>query len=353
MDTTTYNDIHIFKGEERETIANFVSEREHEVNDTISLVKSLSGDIGYFAESWNNHLAAIADFSDINSSNISKLYDKTFSFVCHLGCGETFQFTLQNSTTDSATGRNSSSSHHYYIGIANATNGSDIVTSVMNCIQTYPVSGYGTDNRYNLGGQQVSHAQFLTQDGPDKLVVYTSSTASAQSAYNSALNRYGRTAKVDFSQIMSSHIEGVNRDAEEDPEEMWELGLNIRPSDNTSDRIRIYIPRFHVQKIRLDEVHIDTEEGAHSAISDTSDALNRLNRGRSLLGAQQNRLESSIDVNQNTEENTDASESKIRDTDFAKEYSKYTKLRIIENAGRSVLAQAMDLNVDSVMSLLA
>ena len=153
MDTTTYNDIHIFKGEERETIANFVSEREHEVNDTISLVKSLSGDIGYFAESWNNHLAAIADFSDINSSNISKLYDKTFSFVCHLGCGETFQFTLQNSTTDSATGRNSSSSHHYYIGIANATNGSDLVTSVMNCIQTYPVSGYGTDNRYNLGGQ--------------------------------------------------------------------------------------------------------------------------------------------------------------------------------------------------------
>ena len=66
-----------------------------------------------------------------------------------------------------------------------------------------------------------------------------------------------------------------------------------------------------------------------------------------------NRLESSISSNENTEENTESSESMIRDTDMAKEIAQYTRLGIIEDAEKSIFAQALRLNRDAIMSLLA
>ena len=363
MDSTTYNGIYIFKGEERETIANFMSEREHEVKQKISLVKSRSGDLGYFAEVWHGKNAVIADFSDINPTNIALLYDKSFSFVCHQNCGETFRFTLENgpnthgslpvNTPNPSPGTNTA--HNYYVDISAAVNGADIVTAIMNTVRNNPISGYGTNTSKMPGysAEQVSHDQYIVDDGPNKLVIFGGYYYPNRNYAVDSKRAPYFPGKVDFGEIMGSAMVGRNVDAEEDPEEMWQFGINIRPSDNTADKVRIYIPRFHVQKIRLDEVHIDTEEGADDAISATSDALARLNRGRSLLGAQQNRLESSIDVNSNTEENTQSSESKMRDTDIAKELARYTKLGIIEDAGRSVLAQAMGINRESVMSLLS
>lgn len=72
---------------------------------------------------------------------------------------------------------------------------------------------------------------------------------------------------------------------------------------------------------------------------------------RSELGATQNRLEHSININNITAENETAAESVIRDTDMAKEMVQYSLKNILEQAGNSMMAQANQSN-EMVLSLL-
>ncbi|MDD6429416.1 MAG: flagellin, partial [Lachnospiraceae bacterium] len=69
------------------------------------------------------------------------------------------------------------------------------------------------------------------------------------------------------------------------------------------------------------------------------------------LGAVQNRLEHTIANLDNVSENTQSAESRIRDTDMAKEMVQYSKNNILAQAGQSMLAQANQSN-QGVLSLL-
>lgn len=81
------------------------------------------------------------------------------------------------------------------------------------------------------------------------------------------------------------------------------------------------------------------------------EAIDRVSSVRSTLGAEYNRLEYAYNINSNTEENTQAAESRIRDTDMAKEMVDYAKHSILEQAGQSMLAQANQLP-QGILSLL-
>jgi flagellin len=70
------------------------------------------------------------------------------------------------------------------------------------------------------------------------------------------------------------------------------------------------------------------------------DAIFRVSSQRAELGAYQNRLEHTINNLSTASVNTTASESRIRDTDMAKEMVDFTKLNILSQAGSSMLAQA-------------
>ena len=72
---------------------------------------------------------------------------------------------------------------------------------------------------------------------------------------------------------------------------------------------------------------------------------------RSVLGAIQNRLEHTIANADNTSENLQAAESRIRDLDMADEMVKYSKNSILQQAGQSMLAQANQAT-QGVLSLL-
>lgn len=72
---------------------------------------------------------------------------------------------------------------------------------------------------------------------------------------------------------------------------------------------------------------------------------------RARIGAQQNRLEHTINNNSNTMENLTAAESAIRDTDMADEMVKYSMQSILSQTGQSMLAQANQIN-QGVLSLL-
>ena len=80
-------------------------------------------------------------------------------------------------------------------------------------------------------------------------------------------------------------------------------------------------------------------------------AIKSVTTERSKLGAVQNRLEYTVKVDDNTAENMQAAESRIRDTDMADEMTRFSKESILQQAATSMLAQANQAN-RGVLSLL-
>jgi flagellin len=80
-------------------------------------------------------------------------------------------------------------------------------------------------------------------------------------------------------------------------------------------------------------------------------AIDLVSTQRANLGAVQNRLEHTIANLDTTSENTSAAESRVRDTDMAKEMVTYSKNNILAQAGQSMLAQA-NQSTQGVLSLL-
>ena len=79
---------------------------------------------------------------------------------------------------------------------------------------------------------------------------------------------------------------------------------------------------------------------ANKAITAITNAINKVSGYRADLGAKQNRIEHTINNLQTTSENITAAESRIRDTDMAKEIAAYTKNNVLSQAAQSMLAQA-------------
>jgi flagellin len=75
-------------------------------------------------------------------------------------------------------------------------------------------------------------------------------------------------------------------------------------------------------------------------ISSLDGAVEDVNRERAQFGAQQNRLEHTIQQLSVQAENTAASESRIRDADIAAEMSEFVRNQILQQAGVAILAQA-------------
>ena len=90
---------------------------------------------------------------------------------------------------------------------------------------------------------------------------------------------------------------------------------------------------------------------ATAAISTINDAITKVSEQRSALGAVQNRLEHTIANADNTAENLQAAESRVRDVDMAKEMVGYSKSNILQQAAQSMLAQA-NQSTQGVLSLL-
>lgn len=90
----------------------------------------------------------------------------------------------------------------------------------------------------------------------------------------------------------------------------------------------------------LDSTDVADHDTATALIETINDELEDVSTGRSSLGAYQNRLEHTIANLDNSAENLQASESRIRDVDMAKEMMEYTKTNILQQAAQAMLAQA-------------
>ncbi|MCM7332347.1 FliC/FljB family flagellin [Enterobacter roggenkampii] len=86
-------------------------------------------------------------------------------------------------------------------------------------------------------------------------------------------------------------------------------------------------------------------------LADIDAALKAVDSQRSLLGASQNRFESTITNLNNTVNNLTDARSRIQDSDYATEVSNMSRAQILQQAGSSVLAQANQVP-QTMLSLL-
>ena len=88
-----------------------------------------------------------------------------------------------------------------------------------------------------------------------------------------------------------------------------------------------------------------------SPLADIDAAIKSVDSQRSLLGASQNRFESTITNLNNTVSNLSSARSRIQDSDYATEVSNMSRAQILQQAGSSVLAQANQVP-QTMLSLL-
>nr|WP_300554686.1 flagellin [Limnohabitans sp. Rim8] len=101
----------------------------------------------------------------------------------------------------------------------------------------------------------------------------------------------------------------------------------------------------------LSGMNVSTDKAATAALTTIDNAIQTVSEIRSKLGAIQNRLNSTMDNLANVVTNTEASRSRIQDTDYAKASSELARTQIIQQAATAMLAQA-NQDPQTVMQLL-
>ncbi|MCU8212586.1 flagellin, partial [Vibrio vulnificus] len=105
------------------------------------------------------------------------------------------------------------------------------------------------------------------------------------------------------------------------------------------------------KNVTVDTIDVTTVQGAQESVAIVDAALKYVDSHRAELGAFQNRFNHAISNLDNINENVNASKSRIKDTDFAKETTQLTKTQILSQASSSILAQAKQAP-NSALSLL-
>ena len=131
------------------------------------------------------------------------------------------------------------------------------------------------------------------------------------------------------------------------------FSLHVGADADMTNKITVNVESMSAAGLGVKGLNVNDDTGvaATYAIDAISDAISKVSSQRYALGAVQNRLEHTIDNLDNVSENTSSAESRIRDTDMAKEMVNYSKNNILAQAGQSMLAQANQSN-QGVLSLL-
>ncbi len=128
---------------------------------------------------------------------------------------------------------------------------------------------------------------------------------------------------------------------------------------NVDQNIRAYIGTMTATALGLkgiqgeesNVISVGSPDEANQTLATIDEALKTVNKQRADLGAYQNRMELAQKGINVAAENTQAAESRIRDTDVAAEMVEFTKNQILQSASTAMLAQANSQS-QNVLSLL-
>ena len=127
--------------------------------------------------------------------------------------------------------------------------------------------------------------------------------------------------------------------------------ITVQIGPTSGETLEIAAAKMDSGSLGVSAIAVSSVSAANSAITKINEAINTVSTHRAKLGASQNRLEHTINNLKTTNENMTAAESRIRDTDMAKEMAAFTKNNILNQAAQSMLSQA-NQQPQGVLSLL-
>lgn len=155
---------------------------------------------------------------------------------------------------------------------------------------------------------------------------------------------------------LATYINGQNNDVKASVGEDGKLQVfassqkvqgDVEFSGNLADDIGFGGPK----DVTVKDIDVTTVAGSQEAVAVIDGALKSVDSQRASLGAFQNRFNHAISNLDNINENVNASNSRIKDTDYAKETTAMTKSQILQQASTSILAQAKQ-SPSAALSLL-
>ncbi|MFC4025217.1 flagellin [Oceanobacillus longus] len=214
-------------------------------------------------------------------------------------------------------------------GVATITTSGGLAAGANGATETYDIVANATDDGYELqtsGGIVVAKAADTT-DGAGSL---SFSGWDADKGVNTGVNvltiQTNATYEAQDIAATTVSVSGENNNFQIGANKGQTMGLQV--NDMTTNGLGI------------SATSVDTYDNAQTALSDIDAAIKTVSEERSKLGANQNRLEHTINNLNTSSENLTAAESRIRDVDMAKEMMEFTKNNILSQAAQSMLAQA-------------
>lgn len=273
------------------------------------------------------HDAATIDFSQFDGSQtmINDLVGNGFYATC---CTCTAHYSIR--FTDEATSSETTSAEHhiYNIGIKGVQNADELLNRIIQ----------GTDNGYPN-----SHYTKLAVGTNKKLIIYDdrSNSADPQQGQNGKWVGWDNPAfNVTAHDNYGKFGPGTAYSAE-DPKILRNPAIvALQIGSEAGQHLGIELPSISTRILGLYHVDVSTVGGAAGGIDAFKQAIAYVNEERSRMGAYQNRLEHTIQNLDNVVENTQASESVIRDADIAKMMVEFSNNSILTQASQSMLAQA-------------
>ena len=273
----------------------------------------------------------VLDFSNISGGK-TNLIGKEFQVTCSVNCSQTFTFKFTDATTSTATtasGSGSGPNLNVEIGIndPNLHSGADIVNEIM----TQAKSQSGTMGTSTITGDaKIGHANGMSADG-SKLILYSTNTYTPNRIpqYSAGMGLV-KTLGLD-------KADGI---------------LHIQAGSQPWQDIKINLTTVNSSTLGVNGLLVDSFENAGKSMDSLDNAIATVSERRSYFGAMHNRLEAAKKVDDNASENTQAAESRLRDTDMAKEIMENSKQNILEQAIQSMMAQA-NQSTQGVLALLS
>ncbi|MFB6356269.1 MAG: flagellin [bacterium] len=129
-------------------------------------------------------------------------------------------------------------------------------------------------------------------------------------------------------------------------------GEKIQAGADRGETVEVSADAQDTSTLGVSGTDVTSRQNAEQAIEDTTGAINQVATDRAKLGAQQNRLESTIEFVKVQNENQQAAESRIRDADMARQTTKKASANIKTQAATSALTQANNLQGSTALQLL-
>lgn len=113
--------------------------------------------------------------------------------------------------------------------------------------------------------------------------------------------------------------------------------VKIQIGNSSSDKIDIKLSEVNSNTLNLNSLSLSTSHDASNALSAIDESIKQVNKVRAEFGAKQNALEHTYENITENYINTMASESRIRDLNYAKEMINYTSFKILQHSSYAVM----------------